>query len=204
MSFTQRPQSLRATFNVDKYNCIYKVEAQRDLLNTQRELACDHIKCILSLRWPAAVEHLYRLHKPGTFYYFLRLYIFYIFFLHTLRTNYNTHTEFITLSLILRYKGSQRKTVSNLVVLCQGPVQFSWLDCSGNYLGLCYRNLELPSSFFKNTLKWSTYGQQLVPNVTASFNEESLQQPAEPISGITTSSFTEANAMLLRYMSVHH
>lgn len=80
MSFTQRPQSLRATFNVDKYNCIYKVEAQRDLLNTQRELACDHIKCILSLRWPAAVEHLYRLHKPGTFYYFLRLYLFYFFF----------------------------------------------------------------------------------------------------------------------------
>lgn len=128
----------------------------------------------------------------------------YILFLHTLRTNYNTHTEFITFSLILQYKGSQRKAVSNLVVLCQEPVQFSWLDCSGNYLGLCYRNLELCSSFFKNTLKLSTYSQQLVPNVTASFNEESVQQPAEPISGITTSSFTEAKAIVLRYMSVHH
>lgn len=117
---------------------------------------------------------------------------------------YNTHTEFITFSLILQYKGSQRKAVSNLLVLCQEPVQFSWLHCSGNYLGLCYRNLELCSSFFKNTLKLSTYSQQLVPNVTASFNEESLQQPAEPISGITTSSFTEANAIVLRNMSVHH
>lgn len=82
-------------------------------------------------------------------------------------------------------------------------MQFSWLDCSGNYLGLCYRNLESSSNFFKNTLKLSTYSQQLVPNVTASFNEESLLQPAEPISGITTSSFTGANAIVLRYMSVH-
>lgn len=146
------------------------------------------------------------LYNPGRFYYFLRLYlnIFCIFFSFTPCVPITIPTEFIILSLILQYKGSQRKAVSNLVVLCQGPVQFSGLDCSGNYLGLCYRNLELSSSFFENTLKWSTYSQQLVPNVTSSFNEESLQQPAEPISGITTSSFTEANTIVLRYMSVHH
>lgn len=31
-----------------------------DLLSTPGELARDHIECILSLRWAAGIEHLYR------------------------------------------------------------------------------------------------------------------------------------------------
>lgn len=67
------------------------------------------------------------------------------------------------------------------------------------------KNLELSLRFFLTTSKWSTYNQQLVPNVPASFSKNHHWQPAmsrEPIAFIFTSSAEKVILKLMGKMDV--